>query len=99
MIRHESAIGQWEYAIGTPHPSLRPHVRGDYTGWIEQMAVPMCRREPPTEEVPVIINFGAPFRLFDQAHFSRDFREFAGVTPTELIASLLPDLGGFAVDR
>ena len=31
------------------------------------MATPLCRREPPTEIVPVIINFGAPFRLFDQA--------------------------------
>jgi hypothetical protein len=35
------------------------------------MATPLCRREPPTEMVPVIINFGAPFRLFDQADPSR----------------------------
>ena len=35
-----------------------------YVGWDEQTSAPLCRRELPTEEAPLIINFGAPFHLF-----------------------------------
>ena len=78
VVRHESALGSWEYAIGRPHPSLRAHVR-EYSGWAEQMATPLVRREPPTEDVPVIINFGAPVRLYDQQDPSRwtDYGSFS----------------------
>jgi len=177
-ISHESDRGRWEMVQRAPHPSLRAHVR-EYGGWSEDFAAPLCRREVPTEVVPVVINFAAPVRMFDvqdpsrwsrlvqtggrvsigtlvdevgfsqrhligqfreqiglspktlarvlrfgrairmikdggrpnlaavaqdcgyydQAHFSRDFHTFAGVTPTELVRSQLPDGGGFIVDR
>ena len=53
-----------------PHPSLAPFVRG-YVGWFEHMAAPLCRRELPTDEVPVIISFGAPIRVYDAGDSQR----------------------------
>jgi AraC-like DNA-binding protein len=64
VTRHESPIGRWEMAFALPPEPLRSFVR-EYVGWFEEMAVPICRRELPTEIIPLIINFGSPIRLFE----------------------------------
>ena len=63
VTRHTSALGRWELATAWPAEALRPFAR-EYVGWSEQVSAPLCRRELPTEEAPLIINFGAPFHLF-----------------------------------
>lgn len=63
VTRHDSGLGRWEFATAQPMAALRPFAR-EFVGWNEALAVPLCRRELPTEEVPLIINFGAPFHLF-----------------------------------
>ena len=63
VTRHTSALGRWELAAAPPAEALRPFAR-EYVGWSEQVSAPLCRRELPAEEAPLIINFGAPFHLF-----------------------------------
>ena len=77
-IRHESGLGRWESAVAEPHPALAGLVR-EYVGGSEETHQPLCRRELPTEIAPVIINFGAPFRMFEQDDVSRyvELRSFA----------------------
>lgn len=78
QIRHESALGRWESAVAPPHPALAGLVR-EYVGGSEDTHQPLCRRELPTEIAPVIINFGAPFRMFDQSDATKyiELRSFA----------------------
>jgi hypothetical protein len=73
FVRHSSDLGRWESAVSAPHPALRHLVR-EYVGGSEATYRPLVRRELPTEIAPVIINFGAPFRMFNRLHEAR-FRE------------------------
>ena len=71
VTRHSSPLGCWELAKAPPAQSLRPFVR-EYVGWSEQVSVPLRRLELPTEEAPLIINFGSPYRLFVPGGSRRD---------------------------
>ena len=78
VTRHESALGRFEIAAANAPRLVRPYVR-EYIGWTEDLVVPLCRRELPTEEVPVIVNFGAPFRLY-HVHDPSTWTQFSSFT-------------------
>lgn len=97
---HQSELGCWEMTPGVPAAALRPYVR-EYVGWFEHMAAPICRREPPTEIIPVIINFGAPVRIFDAADPSRftDYDSFTtGPHDTYVLVRTSGPSGGIQVN-
>jgi AraC-like DNA-binding protein len=60
--RHASELGSWEMVSRPPHPTLRPHVLR-YTGYREDMAAPVRRREAPWGGVILIFSFGEQIRL------------------------------------
>jgi AraC-like DNA-binding protein len=84
----------------SPHPSLREHVR-EYVGWVEHFPVPICRREVPTEDVPIIINFGSPIRLYDLQDASRwtDYGSFTtGAYDSYVLVGSTGPSGGLQVN-
>lgn len=96
VTRHQSSLGRWEYATAQPTARLRPFAR-EYVGWEESLAMPLCRRELPTEVAPLIINFGAPFHLFAPGSERRasDVRSFiTGAYDTyQIVESAGPSAG------
>ena len=98
--RHESAIGSWEMTRARPAAALRPYV-SEYYGWFEHMASPLCRREPPSDIVPIIINFGAPVRIFDGDNLTRwtDYDSFTtGPFDTYVLVGSNGPSGGIQVN-
>ena len=91
---------RWGMVTGAPHRSVRPHVRR-YIGWWEQRTTPLYRRELPTAEVPLIINFGAPIRLFDVADrtHSTELGSFAtGAYDAHVVVEANGSQGGIQID-
>jgi AraC-like DNA-binding protein len=78
VTRHESADGSWELVTGAPDPRLRAHVLGDYTGYRERTLGPMRRRELPSPQVVLIIDFGPAIRVFDARDPSQSARHATG---------------------
>ena len=62
VTRHESASAAWQMASRPPHPCLRGHVVS-YSGYREDAAVRVRRREAPSGQVVLILGFGAPLRV------------------------------------
>jgi AraC-like DNA-binding protein len=60
--RHSSGWGFWEAVAGQPHPALRGRVLR-YTGYREQTAAPLRRRQLPSGEVTLIVSFDQPLRM------------------------------------
>jgi AraC-like DNA-binding protein len=63
ILRHESADGSWEMVRRAPPAALRDLVDGAYCGWTESGGPAPVRRELPVVKVPLIFNFGAPYRI------------------------------------
>ncbi len=64
VLDHRSGGGQGERVLREPDPRLGAHVRG-YQGFTESRAGVLRRREVPSGDVVLIVNFGPALRLID----------------------------------
>jgi AraC-like DNA-binding protein len=71
------------------HTGLAPKVFGRILRFQRAAALLADPRGPSLCEIALDCGY------YDQAHLNRDFRAFAGRTPTELLAARLPDGGGY----
>ncbi|MET7304783.1 helix-turn-helix domain-containing protein [Embleya sp. NPDC005575] len=74
VTRHTSALGSMEIGSGPPHPALATLIDA-YRGYEEHTLAPLCRREPATGSITVVIGFG-PVRVWSP----RDPRYGPGTT-------------------
>lgn len=79
-VMREQEPGGTQAIWRQPDPRLRPFVEGHYHGYAEHGATPALMRETPQAFIPVIINFGAAWRMANP------------LTPQRLIDSFLSGL-------
>ena len=83
--RRRHLAAQFREQVGLPPKLLARILRFDHV-------VALLRHADPERWAEVAYDCG----YYDQAHFNRDFRAFAGSTPSAFLASRMPDAGGFA---
>jgi AraC-like DNA-binding protein len=66
VLSHESALGRWELVSRPPDSRLRGHV-GGYRGYIESGSPAPLRQQVPTPLLPLIVNFGSPWKVASSA--------------------------------
>lgn len=75
VLHEDSEHGRWELVLGRPDRRLRGFVHG-YQGYDESAApAPVLRQEVPSVRVPLIVNFGARWRIADSASGTPDVRD------------------------
>jgi AraC-like DNA-binding protein len=75
VLHADSDHGRWELVLGRPDRRLHAFVHG-YQGYEETAApAPLLRQEVPSVRVPLIVNFGAHWRIGDGASSATDLRD------------------------
>jgi AraC-like DNA-binding protein len=77
LLRHQSSQMQFELAFAAPAPALRAYVR-QYVGWFERSTTTVFRRELPSGQVPLIINFSS--RIRERKATSDEWNEYGTFT-------------------